>query len=100
MYAADVDVADAEDAGAGADFGNLFGGGLGLFDAAADDAGVGAEVDHGPGLGAADGARSAGDEEDPVGFGGGLLAVVVCLGQVRMDGVGVPKMPSAQTLLR
>ena len=48
---ADVDVAEAEDFGAGACGRDRGGHGFGFGDVAADDAGVGAEVDEGPHLG-------------------------------------------------
>ena len=61
--AADVDAAHANDFGAGAGGGDVFGdGGCFLF-IAADDAGVGAEVDEGADLGGADAAVAAGAED-------------------------------------
>lgn len=69
-YIADIDAADANDLGSGPDKGDLLRGGLGLFDAASDDAGICAEMDEGAGLGTADGTSSAGDEEDAVGCEG------------------------------
>ncbi len=66
-YAPHINTAEAEHAGARTGGGNVLGDALGLLDVAADDAGVGAEVDEGAGLGAADGAGAAGDEEDAAG---------------------------------
>jgi hypothetical protein len=66
-YTPNVDATEAEHAGARADLGDLLRDGLSLLNIAADNAGVGAEVDEGPSLGAADGSRAASDEEDAVG---------------------------------
>jgi len=99
-----IDAADAEHAGAVPDLCDLLGRGLGLLDAAADDAGVGAEVHQGPGLGAANGTGAASDEQDPVGWSG--TASVGCSNAIharllwRFPVKYAPNMPSAQTLLR
>lgn len=101
-----IDAADAEHAGAVPHLCDLLGRGLGLLDAAADDAGVGAEVHQGPGLGAANGSSAASDEQDPVGWKRhvGQLVIYVVLGAVGSQFPAKymyePKMPSAQTLLR
>lgn len=69
-YAAHINTAEPQHAGARAGGGDVLGDALSLLDVAADDAGVGAQVDEGAGLGAADGAGAAGDEEDAAGWGG------------------------------
>lgn len=61
-YTPDINVADPDDSGAVPDFGNLLGGVFCLLNAAADDAGVSSEMNHGAGLRAADGACTARDE--------------------------------------
>jgi hypothetical protein len=67
-YVPNIDAAQAQHLGPRAHFGDLSGGLLGLLDAAANDAGVGTEMDQGAGLSAADGAGTAGDEEDTAGW--------------------------------
>jgi hypothetical protein len=66
-YVPDIDTTDAKYTSTIPDLCNLLGGGLGLVNATADDAGVGAEMDEGPGLSAADGPRAARNEQDSVG---------------------------------
>ncbi len=63
LRTSDVDRANAQHLGAGASRHERPGHGLGLLDVATDDAGVGAEVDQGSDLGAADGAVAAGAED-------------------------------------
>ena len=67
-YVPHIDIADADHTGAAPDLCNLLGRGLGLLDAAADDAGIGSEMDERTGLRAANRSRSAGDEQDAVGW--------------------------------
>lgn len=61
---AHVNGSDAEDFGAFASGGDVAGHSFGLFDVAADYAGVCAEMDHCSHLGAADGTCAAGAEYD------------------------------------
>lgn len=65
-YLAHIAAANANDLGARTDLGNVFGGSFGLLDVSANDAGVGAEADQCAGLHAADGASTAGHEDDAV----------------------------------
>ena len=68
----------------------------GLFLVAPDDAGVGAQVHHGPNLGAAYGAGTAGTEDDFV-----CCVELVAVQLARWLGRGaLPKSPSFQTSLR
>ena len=69
LWAADVHGADADHFGPFPRRHDVLRHALGLGDVAADDAGVGAEVDHGADLGAADGAVAASAEDDFVGWG-------------------------------
>jgi hypothetical protein len=72
-YVPHIDIADAEHTGAAPDLCDLLGRGLRLLDAAADDAGVGSEMDERAGLSTANCPRSAGDEQDAVGWEGLLV---------------------------
>lgn len=93
----DIDVADANDLGATSNLGDLFGSSLGLCRVAADDAGVGTEMDERPGLSTADIASTASDKDNPVGF----KRVSICpLSKGFVYGSHLPKMPSFQTGLR
>lgn len=74
LRTADVDCANAEDFRAFARRHDVFGHALCLFHVAPDDAGVCAQVHQGTHLGAADGAVTAGAEDDFVVCGNVLLA--------------------------
>jgi hypothetical protein len=73
LWTADVDGANAEDFRTRARGHDVFGHAFRLFHVAADYAGICAQVDHGADLGTADGAVSAGAEDDFV-VCGSLLA--------------------------
>jgi hypothetical protein len=67
-YVPHINIADAEHTGAAPDLCNLLGGGLGLLYVAADDAGIGSEMDERAGLSTANCPGSARDEQDAVGW--------------------------------
>lgn len=67
-YVPHIDIADAEHPGAAPDLCDLLGRRLGLLDTAADNAGIGSEMDERTGLSTADGSCSARDEQDAVGW--------------------------------
>lgn len=97
-HVSDIDTSDAEDFGTRTDLCNLLGSALRLGHISSDYTGIGSQLDHRPGLGAADGAGASRYEDDAVRLSAALLvwqlAAVDCAWRHH-----IPNMPSFQTEL-